>query len=130
MTEHNGKIAGNTIYKIITEGLIPRNEPCVYYVSTQNRISIDSVLYIGSSGQGNVFRPRVRIGSLIMSCLGFYQEENNKKHKGGEAVYKFCQEKKIKPHEIYIFWEHTENSLIREKSQIQYYKPIFNKSLK
>lgn len=130
MTEHNGNLVGNTIGNILQQGLIPKNESCVYYVSTQNKLTADSILYIGSSGKDNVFRPRVRIGSLIMSCLGFFQGTKNNKHKGGEAVYKFCEEKNINPYEIYIFWEYVKDCSSKEKAQIQNYQPRFNKYLK
>jgi len=121
------KLKVYTIREVIEVQLRPNNKPLIYILSINKNIEKGNVLYVGQSGVGNIFRPKVRIGSLIISVLGFFNEQENKKHTAAEKVYLFCKKNDINPLDLYIAWMYTKQAKEIEKQFIKKYNPKFNK---
>jgi hypothetical protein len=102
----------------------------VYLVSLKvwknNPTKDNSILYIGQSGGTNEHQARARLGALISNILGFYNIENNNRHKGGEAIFKYCVTNKITPFSLYISWKNSNNLNTEEKSLIKELQPFIN----
>lgn len=85
-----------------------------------------SILYVGQSGRSNEFQARARLGALISNILGFYNIENNKRHKGGEAIFNYCKANKIEPFSLYLSWRDANDLNAEEKFLINELKPKLN----
>jgi len=86
---------------------IPPEDGGIYAVSIeawQGCPSQDAkILYVGGN-TGVSKRFRTRIGDLIADMCGFFGDETNH-HSGGQSLWRWCHEHKVKPLDLFIGWE-------------------------
>lgn len=104
--------------------------PIVYIVTerswNEHPTSTSKALYIGMSGYKNKLQSRARIGALISNMLGFFKAHQNKRHRGGERIFKYCKEHEIKLDKIHIAWCNLKNPKELERDMITQLNPILN----